>query len=115
VAFIGLEVVFPAVFAVFGMGEDFQDEDAAGVVMDGCDQAVVIAGDVENGDGLGTADGGEVGMRENLAHFGDGSPLRSGGHGNPRGEIGCDVRVLLGIGEEAALGDDSDSENLLSN
>jgi hypothetical protein len=62
VAFIGLEVVFPAVFAVFGMGEDFQDEDAAGVVMDG-----------------------------------------------------CDVRVLLGIGEEAALGDDSDSENLLSN
>ena len=30
VAFIGLEVVFPAVFAVIGVGEDFKDENAAG-------------------------------------------------------------------------------------
>jgi hypothetical protein len=34
VAFIGSEVVFPTVFAVFGVGEDFQDEDAAGVAME---------------------------------------------------------------------------------
>jgi hypothetical protein len=44
------------------VGEDFQDEDAAGVVMNGGDQAVVVSGDVEDGDGLGTADGCEICM-----------------------------------------------------
>ncbi len=33
VAFVGLEVLFSADFAVVGVGEDFQDEDAADVVM----------------------------------------------------------------------------------
>ena len=79
-AFIGLEVVFPAIFAVFGMDEDFQNEDASGVVMDGGDQAVVISGDVEDADRLGTADGGEVRMGEDLADLGDGSPFGAGGH-----------------------------------
>src|SRR5437763_1849977 len=74
VAFIGLEVVFPAVFAVVGVSEDFQDEDAAGVVVDGGDKAVVIAGDVENCDGLGAADGGEVRMGKNFVDVRDALP-----------------------------------------
>ena len=71
VAFIGSEVVFPAVLAVIGMGEDFQNEDAAGVVIDGGDEAVVVARDVEDGDDLGTTDGGEIGMGQDLADVGD--------------------------------------------
>ncbi len=109
-AFIGLEVVFPAVFAVIGVGEDFQNEDAAGVVMDGSDEAVVIASDIENGDGLGAADGGEVRVREDFPNIGDGLPLGGGGYGDPYVEVGSGVRVLLGIVEDAALGDDSHSE-----
>lgn len=42
VAVIGLEVVSPAVVPAVGVGEDFQDEDASGIVVNGGDEAVVI-------------------------------------------------------------------------
>jgi hypothetical protein len=38
--------------------------------VDGGDQAVVVAGDVEDGDSLGAADGGEVRMREDFTNDG---------------------------------------------
>ena len=97
VAFIGLEVVFPAVFAVIGVGEDFQDENAACVVMDGGNEAVVIAGNVEDGDGLGTANRGKGGMRKDFANVGDGLPPGGGGYGDPCREVGGGVAMLLGI------------------
>ena len=112
-AFIGLEVVFPAVFAVIGVGEDFQDENAAGVVVDGGNEALVIAGDIEDSDGLGAADGGEVGMGKDFAHVRDGLPFGSGGYGDPCRKVGGGVGVLLGIVENAAFGDDVHA-NLLS-
>ena len=67
--------------------------------MDGGDQTVVISCDIEDGDGLGAADGDEIGMRENIANVCDGLPLGGGGHGDPCAEIGGGVRVLLGIVE----------------
>ena len=82
--------------------------------MDGGDEAVVVARDVKNGDGLGASDGGEVGLRKDFANVGDGLPLGGGGHGEPRGKVGGRVRMVLGIVEDAALGDDSHS-TLLSN
>ncbi len=110
VALIGSEVVFPAVFAVIGVGEDFQNEDAAGVVMDRGNEAMAITGNVEDGDGLGTADDGEVRMRKDFANIGDGLPLGGAGHGEPCGEVGGGIRVLFGIVEDAALGYDSHPE-----
>ncbi len=74
--------------------------------MDGSDEAVVITGDVEHGDGLGATHGGEVRVREDFANIGDGLPPGGGGHSDPSGEVGGGVRVLLGIVQDAALGDD---------
>ena len=40
--------------------------------------AVVVAGDIEDHDGLGTADGGKVRMRKDYADLSDGLPLGIG-------------------------------------
>jgi hypothetical protein len=40
VAFIVLEFVLPVIVAAVGVGENFQTEDAAGVVLDGGDEAL---------------------------------------------------------------------------
>ena len=76
------------------MGEEFQDKDAAGVVMDRGDEAVVISRDIENRDRFRAAYGAKVGARKGIANIDDRLPLRGRGDCQPSGEIGSCFGVL---------------------
>jgi len=89
------------------VGKDFEDEDFPGVVVDGCDEAVMVSGDVENDDCLSAGYGYGIGVGECLADFLDASPTAFPGNVMPRGKgSGC-IRMELGVFIEAAAGDDS--------
>lgn len=57
------------VLAVFGVGEDFQDEDFSSIVVDGGDEAVMVSSDIENSDCPAAGYLCGIGMGECLTHF----------------------------------------------
>jgi hypothetical protein len=89
------------------VGEDLQDEDISGVVVNGGDEAVMVSCDIENGDGLAAGYLCGLGMGECLAHFLNASPEAYSCSFMPCGKGYCGVRVKSGVFIEAAACDDS--------
>ena len=89
------------------MGEDFQDEDFSGVVVNGGNEAVMVSGDIKNGDALPTGYRCRIGVGECLADFLKVSPCGFLRNIMPCGKGNGSLGMKLGVFIEAAAGNDA--------